>query len=157
MSRLEWYIDQLKTLQETKIPFTVTGTFALYLQEKSFATCYSINDCDIFIPYAEYVLKDFIIAMRRSGWLVKIWEEEADLSCLMQQAKDKYYIRCTKNDLILDATYEYEAHIYGDPERDAILVDGMFMINAAKILEGKKYRNTERDRRAVECFGNYEL
>ncbi len=152
MNALESYIDQLKKLQEEKILFTVTGTFALYLQQKNFATCYTINDCDIFIPFSEDMLQRFVIAVRKGGWKVKIWEEEADLSSLMQQAKGKYYLRCTKDDLILDATYEHEAHIYGDPEKDSIEADGMPVIKAAKILEGKKYRNTEKDRRAVECF-----
>lgn len=151
---LELYIESLKNLQEAKISFAVTGTFALYLQKKKFAECYTIKDCDIFISYHEETLRRFVIAMRQAGWTVKIWEEEADLSTLMQQAKDKYYIRCTNNELIFDATYEHEANIYGDPEKDIIQVNGMPVINAAKILEGKKYRNTERDRRAVECFGN---
>jgi hypothetical protein len=151
---LSHYIEILKTLQENKIPFAVTGTFALYLQNKKFSEQYELKDCDIFIEYTSEALTSFVGIMRDHDWSVKIWEEEAIIENLLQQAEGKYYIRCTKENLILDGTYDYEKDKFGDMKKDLIYQEGLPMICASKILEGKKYRGTERDLLAVEVFNS---
>jgi len=152
LTTLKSYLDTILILREHAIDFVVTGTFALYLQKKNFGEQYEIKDCDIFITYTQENLLAFLTCMQANGWKVKIWEEEIDFPRLMEQAEGKYYIRCTKNDLIFDATYEHEAAIYGDPAVDTIYVNNIPVIDSKKILSGKKYRGYERDLAAVEVF-----
>ncbi len=152
MNPLERYLEIINTLQENNLSFVVTGTFALYLQDTSFAERYTIKDCDIFIDYKEEIIFSFVSLMKQEKWSVNVWKEEIDNQNLMPQLNGKYYIRCTKDDLVFDATYEHEAEIYGDPIKDLKIINGIPVIAADKILAGKRYRGTERDLRAVECF-----
>ncbi len=154
MNPLKTYIETLYYLQKNNILFTVTGTFALYLQERKFSEKYSIKDCDIFIANTKENLSAFVLSMKAQQWEVWIWEEPVLMKNLMEQAKGKKYIRCTKHSLIVDATYEHEAAVFGDPKNDTILVEGLSVIRATKILSGKKHRGTERDLLAITCFKN---
>lgn len=154
MKELTHYIEILKLLHANHLSFAVTGTFGLYLQNKTFAQNYSLKDCDIFIRYSEETLRSIILLMKNNGWHTTLWEEEINLEGLMKQAEGKYYIRCRKEHLILDATYDYEADKFGDMNKDLIYVNELPVINASKILEGKKYRGTEKDLLSIAVFKN---
>ncbi len=100
------YILILQQFNQQQIPYAVIGTWALKWMHPNIMQDYVVKDCDLLIANNITTIRQAIDILQKASWTVSVWETTINEMVDADFLKGKYYLRATKDDLILDLTYE---------------------------------------------------
>jgi hypothetical protein len=145
------YLMMLKRLKKKNIQFAVTGTYALFLHKNSFSDYYTIQNCDIFLVDDPQNITQYIELMQENDYEVMDWEEPVRM--MEEEATaGKHWLRSVRENLVLDAAYDFIPEFFGDFTQDIIYLDGIPVIAANKIIERKMHLGRAKDFEAIKAY-----
>lgn len=146
------YLLTLRHLIARGVEFVVIGSFGLRLHlgdRLEEVAGRPPADCDVVVPHAGLV--GVVDALAEDGWRVCSRDDDvsAGLPAPGVSLDGRQYLRASRNDLILDATYE-PVLAWPDLSADAQVVAGIPVATVDHIAAIMAARGTERDHAVIE-------
>jgi hypothetical protein len=150
------YQEVLKSLLTNGLRFVVIGTYGLWLRLGRFSN-HRIKDCDLVIENSSPNIELFTKRMLELSWQVRLWNEPIGIPIDTSLLKGKYYLRATRDRLVIDATYECEYIEWEDISRHSSKFNSVPVASIEHILKLKRIRGGETDWKIIEEIDSYLL
>ena len=88
-----------------QVPHLIIGSFCVELLAPGLLGRQP-RDLDLLLPDERGPLESFVAAMHELGYAITSWQEAVSLPLKMEKLRGRFYLRATRNALIVDGTYE---------------------------------------------------
>lgn len=142
------YTAALRALRAAGVPYVVIGGLALHLRYGPLLDL-PIRDCDLLLPSRTNGPDACAATLHARGWRVRSWQDDVYPPLDPGLLTGRFYLRATRGNGIIDATYEYDAVTWTEVSAAAESHDGIPVAAPRHLIALMAARGSAQDRSRI--------